>query len=258
MRKVGMISISISIFMIGALNIFGSAFAHSEGSPREMRVTGEVSFERRATIVPFRLCESEPCARSTVYWSVIVHSQGVDYELDQTFNSGEENPPEAIELQGVVLRPGTRVAMDGKVELVARGYAILMDLKKVDIVMDYVLLGGWNCSTPDLVGTTKLWVDVWFQNEIQSGPTHQMRISGEQNRVRSVWARLGASQLKDDEKFLAYKGVSLSLSAELEIHKRSKKAGKFQAKLVLQDLTSDEANQAPLTSVYRLECSPMR
>ena len=110
------------------------------------KVKGKVTFERRATIVPLddgsqgqnglMMCENTFCSKSEPYWVVIVTQDKVKYEVEEMFNLGSETPPESVLVSGSIIRPGTRITLEGRIQLVTPGYATIRDIRRIDVEMD--------------------------------------------------------------------------------------------------------------------------
>ena len=110
------------------------------------KVKGKATFERRATIVPLddgsqgqnglMMCESTFCSKSEPYWVLIVTQDKVKYELEEMFNLGSETPPESVLVSGSIIRPGTRITLEGRIQLVTPGYATIRDIRRIDVEMD--------------------------------------------------------------------------------------------------------------------------
>ena len=110
------------------------------------KVKGKVSFERRATIVPLgdvqggqesqMMCENAICAKSEPYWVLVILQDKVKYELQEMFNLGSESPPESVLVSGAIIRPGTQITLEGRIQLIAPGYATIRDIRRIDVEMD--------------------------------------------------------------------------------------------------------------------------
>ncbi|MCM2321773.1 MAG: hypothetical protein NDJ90_00755 [Oligoflexia bacterium] len=104
-------------------------------------VQGKVSFLRRTTLVPMAvnpavsiqtICDDgRPCVEPQVYWSMVVRTLNKSYELNEAFAMGSTKEPQEIEFFGATIRPGSQVAVEGRIETVSEDYAIVTDVKKV-------------------------------------------------------------------------------------------------------------------------------
>ncbi|MBC7692075.1 MAG: hypothetical protein H7222_09915 [Methylotenera sp.] len=101
-------------------------------------VSGKVTFERRWTIVPMIMCQPQslPCVKSHPYWVLTVTQDGVKYQLDTVYALGNENAPEAMNVNGALIRQGSQVSLEGRIQLISQGFAVISDLNRVDITMD--------------------------------------------------------------------------------------------------------------------------
>ncbi|MEK6706980.1 MAG: hypothetical protein AABZ06_14475 [Bdellovibrionota bacterium] len=123
-------AVSMSMMFCGLMASDAKALVYEDGT-----VIGKVTFEKRTTIVPLSICEQgQICPKPQIYWSVMVHSNGVRYEIDEVFGLGNFKAPEYVELTGVVIKPGCQVALVGRVEPITKDYVIVSDIKQAMVL----------------------------------------------------------------------------------------------------------------------------
>jgi len=104
--------------------------------PEALVVKGKAVFEKRHTLVPMSVCESDNCPRSQPYWVLVVSQGETKYELDQLFATGSTIPPEFVEVAGVVIRSGSRVVFDAQIEKISPRYALIVEVQRASLLMD--------------------------------------------------------------------------------------------------------------------------
>jgi hypothetical protein len=127
------------VLAMGFLALSSVSFAEELPLGLETKVVGNAHFERRYTFVPMHsdiLCRGMPCPKSEPYWALVLDNDGVQYEMDHKFNLGEHVSPELIEVLGTVIRPGSRVMLDGQVEPLAENHNIVSHVTRATLVMD--------------------------------------------------------------------------------------------------------------------------
>lgn len=129
------------VMAMGLLVIASAASALADNFPLKVsaQVVGNAHFERRFTFVPLRaelFCTNAPCPKSEPYWALVLQSDGVQYEMDHQFSMGATTAPELVEVLGTVIRPGSRVMLDGEVESLSADYAVVTHVKAASLVMD--------------------------------------------------------------------------------------------------------------------------
>lgn len=117
------------------MGILVMATSVNSAGATHVTVQGKVSFERRATVVPLTVCDNgRPCYESKPYWSMLIASETGKFELDQAFALGSHNEPDAVEMAGVTIRPGFQVEVEGRVERITRDYAIVSEVKNINVL----------------------------------------------------------------------------------------------------------------------------
>jgi hypothetical protein len=127
---------------------FQSEWAHSSFSEAAAEsdittiatVKGTAAIERRSTVVPLLACEEEmdsvPCLKSHPYWVLTLVQDGVKYQLDTIYAMGKEERPDYVDVSGAIIRPGSEILLEGQIQLISPGFALIRDLKRIDLVMD--------------------------------------------------------------------------------------------------------------------------
>ncbi len=116
-----------------------SSFASQDPMGTPAQVVGNAHFERRYTFVPLHsdiLCRGQPCPKSEPYWALVLENNGVHYEMDHQFSMGKTISPELVEVLGTIIRPGSRVMLDGEVEAISDSYAVVTHVRRAWLVMD--------------------------------------------------------------------------------------------------------------------------
>lgn len=158
--------------------LFSAAGTHAADDTFEIAamttVRGTVRFEKRSTVVPYienmmtevvnsamPVCTDDYCPRSNPYWAVIVDDGQHEYELHQPFAIGESRAPNFLEINGVKVRPGFQVAVEGSIETISPSYGIISDVTKISVLSAKVMPGqarleadygtalayGWSCMS---------------------------------------------------------------------------------------------------------------
>lgn len=223
--------------------VFGLITIHASASAvvEEMdysRVQGKVSFEKRSTIVPLNdpmsICsDNQPCVKPRPYWTVVVSSRKSRFELDQTFALGSERAPEAIEVSGLVIRQGSQVAVEGRVQHVTPNYAIVSDVRSVELVLDSRLRPAVASIRPSIDSTAPVdssWMcrseigleaefqtHVWFES-VRGVEQFKMAILSRSDEGLKELARINDLGFSSERNNLIYKGATGGISAELAIH----------------------------------------
>lgn len=122
--------------------VVGMAMSGVAGAQEESDVTayqtvrGVVSFERHSTLIPLSYCEGETCAGAQPYWAVVIHSDEAEFEINRMYAKGSAEAPESIQLESVVVRPGTQLELEARVSPMTRSRSVITDLRKVNVCMD--------------------------------------------------------------------------------------------------------------------------
>lgn len=131
------IKMLLAIFSV-LLGMSTAAIAdESYNSSRELTtLSGQVTFERHATLIPM-ICElGSACpsrARSKAYWSLVVNSGGVRYELAQPVSFEALRAPEGFELDGVYIHDGDEITLLGIVETFTNDYGVISEVESVSV-----------------------------------------------------------------------------------------------------------------------------
>jgi hypothetical protein len=89
-------------------------------------IHGTIEFVLRVGIAPGTL-DTIP------YWSVIVQSDGVDYELSHVFRTENGVRPESTTIAGKVLQAGDRVTIKGKAQTIRKNFSLLSKIGGIEL-----------------------------------------------------------------------------------------------------------------------------
>jgi hypothetical protein len=237
--------------MLALWAIAGSAESVRADGPTFSTVAGIARFERHNTLTP-QLCNEDGCIKPQPYWSLVLAAGGTRYELNRPFDVGREDAPESIELNSVVIRPGTRVQLQAHVDVINRSYSILSNVRSVRVAMDmrdgpFELLErdldldlreiegspffGWTCrSTSE---SRPVYVDVV---QVARGSSYAMRIVTESGSDEPGFHTLAAFDrvaLTMNSQKIGFTGDSRGLHAELDIDQSNGRIGPLDSTLRL-------------------------
>ena len=111
-----------------------STVQESVTNPKKATIRGKIRFERRFTRVSAGDPLGEP--RSQEYWTLVIHTKEDLYLLNQQFNLGSPYAPEAVEVAGVTLRPGSEVELDAVIVKGAPQLFLVLNVERITLVMD--------------------------------------------------------------------------------------------------------------------------
>lgn len=169
-------------------------------------VQGNAHFEQHHTIIPLICTREEGCAKSQPYWTLVVNSAGVDYEVDAQFDLGSETAPKAVTVLGVVVPSGAMVSLEGSVEYTGDHYVLLNELRDVGVIRTNISESLPESSTESLNGAlidsasqpvianfmnwscrgqldekTQIMAQIWFAgSEPDQENRYRVRVSGSQ------------------------------------------------------------------------------
>ncbi|MGK5082387.1 hypothetical protein WDW37_03700 [Bdellovibrionota bacterium FG-1] len=221
-----------------------------------IQIRGTASFEARQTVIPLVYCDDDAkdnafvCPHTQTYWALNIESGGVHYEVDQVFAKGSMAAPQFVELQSVMVRSGARLLVEGRVNALSRGYGILSDLRKVELVMDQPMgltrksfggaeslsFYGWTCHS--LGAAHPLYVDV-IQVSRKGG--YEMRIQGWDSQFPgtvSMLAIFEGVQLANRTGILQFQGLASGSIAVLAIDERGGRINDLDSTLYFNDQVS--------------------
>jgi hypothetical protein len=89
-------------------------------------IHGAINFVQRVGIVPGTLDTNS-------YWSVIVQSDGVDYELSHVFGIENSLRPDSTTIAGKVLQAGDRVTIKGKTQQIRKEFSLLSKIESIEL-----------------------------------------------------------------------------------------------------------------------------
>ncbi|OFZ55730.1 MAG: hypothetical protein A2428_00085 [Bdellovibrionales bacterium RIFOXYC1_FULL_54_43] len=263
--------IASSVVLITAAVLSGSPDTHAAGFGRNKQIiTGQVTFEKRATVVPMAICEKEPCAQSQTYWSVLVNSGGTIYELSQAFEVGRSIAPRSVAVAGVMVHPGVHVAIEGTVDVITPNYAIISEVNDARIISSsgssqdapQALISpvsyGWKCES-DEPFDSKVYVEVYYTGEVNDEERYELKIlanhSGED--IFYPVAEFEHATVKSQRGLVTYHASSSTASAVLVIDGSSDSATDLPAHLTL---SHEQLGEWPLGAerIFSLRCNRTR
>jgi len=92
----------------------------------DQTIQGTIAFMQRVGITPGSLDEMP-------YWSVIVQSNGVDYELSHVFGIEYGVRPESTTIAGKTLQAGDRVTIAGKAQRIRKDFSLLSKIGSIEL-----------------------------------------------------------------------------------------------------------------------------
>ncbi|MDR3606879.1 MAG: hypothetical protein P4M08_05795 [Oligoflexia bacterium] len=104
-------------------------------------LSGQATFQRHASLYPMvcyvgeNKCE-RPSNQPRYYWSLVVISNGVNYELDQPLSAGNDDgrAPNEFQVGDVVIYPGERIQLTGEIQNVSSDYGIISKIVSVSVL----------------------------------------------------------------------------------------------------------------------------
>lgn len=196
-RKMQMISKFLGSFII-AFVAFGAIQAFAADASENVfnsdwnaskTVQGNAHFELHHTLIPLVCTPIQGCAKSQPYWTVVVTSDGIDYELDAQFDLGSADAPLSVDLLGVTVRSGALITVEGNVEYSNDHYALLDQVRRVGLVRPEGYSApisanfmNWSCRG-QLDDSTQVLAEVWSAgSNIDDADRYRVRVSGSENR----------------------------------------------------------------------------
>ncbi|HLE00435.1 MAG TPA: hypothetical protein VJB59_09250 [Bdellovibrionota bacterium] len=269
-----LIKFASTVVLISAAVLSGSPDSRAAGFGRNKQIiTGQVTFEKRATVVPMAICEKEPCAQSQTYWSVLVNSGGTIYELSQAFEVGRSVAPRSVAVAGVMIHPGVHVAIEGTVDVISPNYAIISEVNDARIISSsgssessedapQALISpvsyGWKCES-DEPFDSKVYVEVYYTGEVNAEERYELKVlanhSGED--IFYPVAEFEHATVKSQRGLVTYHASSSTASAVLVIDGSSDGATDLPAHLTL---SHEQMGEWPLGAerIFSLRCNRTR
>jgi hypothetical protein len=254
----------LAAFVMIAGASVASADELSLQTPHYSKISGVAHFERHHTVIPLTYCNAVDCIRAKPYWAMVVQAGSSRYELNQVFNEGSERAPEAVRVGSVVIRPGSRVVVQGHVDVITRDYAVISDIQKIDVVMDEELRSqeagapffGWTCHS---IGETHpVYVDV---TQVSRNGGYAMKILSdtgtEQEGLRTV-ANFGEVRLSMTDESIAFEGSTHRVSAQLAIDQRAGRINDLDSMLHMTNEFQTIDREFPVHTTVRLACNRTR
>jgi hypothetical protein len=250
--KMALIAMTLCLSLASLFSASGTyASVNSIESSSLTTVRGTVRFEKRNTIVPMgdnliaealdmsvSFCDGDGCPRPSAYWAVIVDDGRRQYEMHQAFAVGAKRAPMFIQINGVMLRPGSEIALEGSIESISESYGIISDVKSISVISNPKLPGqgmtdsiygmegpGWNCASNDYSsqGVNAL---VWYgRQSVMSNESFHIRVVVQKmidtNRVHQGVTDINNVQLMQVGGSLVYQGAVDDTAATLAIQRNS-------------------------------------
>jgi hypothetical protein len=253
----------VAVVLVGLCLTGGSSSAASRESLPVLSILGKVSIEARSTVVPLGLCEGGNCPQPEKYWSMVVTQDDVQYELDEMFAKGSEKQPETIEVMGTLIRQGTQLMLEAKVNQISEKYAIVSEVQKINLVMDVP-----PPAQVSRLGRAALWTcmerhqaDPQYQVEIlpvdDSAITTQYEIqvnlmtAGRKKQV----ARVSEAAARLEREILTFSGSTTHLEIDLQLDQSSNIFVNVPAELRLWKVVPGPIYQFPIELGAKLECT---
>ncbi len=256
-----------------------SAAEETIGVAALMTVRGTVRFEKRSTVVPMindlladalsatlPFCDGGNCPRSNPYWAVTVNDGKRLYELHQPFAIGSLRAPSFVEINGVILRPGAEITVEGSIESLSETYGIISDVKSISVLSSPGLPGlemvgsiygaessGWNCqSTEDPNNGVDAWI--WYGRETRrSRESFHLRVVIKRliniGRIQQGVTDISNVQMSQVAGNIVYQGSVDDTAATLAIQRNSPQIRNYPSRLAISSM------QGALGA--RMLCSPV-
>jgi hypothetical protein len=125
--------IARAVFVLG-LVFTSMSTARAAGIPEISQIQGRVEFRERNTMVPQQMCGDVRCFSSRPYWVLLVIADSGTYELNETFNFGNDRAPEDVKISGVTVRSGSEIVLDGQIEELAPHYGRIIGVDSIRLV----------------------------------------------------------------------------------------------------------------------------
>jgi hypothetical protein len=204
-----------------------AAVAHAAG-PSPGSITGNAAFEKRSTVVPMALCEGERCPKPEPYWVLVLREGKTRYELSTVFDRGSDTAPESIEVAGIIIRPGSRLFLEGMMHYLTRDYAIITNVHRVSVVMDLVTQVAdalpalrneaypvWLCPSAD--GTGRIRAEVWNSGRVPGEADYVIRLLASGPDGRNFVSELGDTQVRVFRRSLTFYASAQDSNVELTL-----------------------------------------
>ncbi len=212
--------------------------------------TGVVRFEQRFTRVQPTQCVNGPCLQSKPYWSIVFDSGQSKYLVDKRLSG--EMAPEAVKLNGVTLRPGTRVRVAGEAVSGGPSFFLLLNVQKIKLLKEL----GWSCRSKDDLGP-KLQANVWYQISEDLDATYKLRVEEVrgQNIFQIVYLDHAASLMQDGQ--IIFGGTHSQETVELKIFQDPEKSLNYSSILKVVK-SADSHSGTPFDFSIEMVCNQTR
>jgi len=225
-------------------------------------ISGQATFEKRNTVVPMYICEAEPCAVSKPYWSLVIRGENARYELNHMFSLGNTRAPQTVSLSGAMIRPGAKVEVEGRVDLIGQDYAIVSDIRRATVLQEAEPATsppayGWKCRGQSQ-DNVDLYADVFYAPS--SGPDHiyQIRVveaTREQDTSFYPVAIVESAQFNLGDQGFVYSGRYGATYVRLSIEQQPSQFSNLPASL---SLMQGEFGEMGVRNQVELRCTRSR
>jgi hypothetical protein len=151
-------------------------------------VQGSAHFEMHHTLIPLICTPELGCAKSQPYWTVVINSGGIDYELDAQFELGNGNAPSSLTVLGVKVLPGSLISVEGSVEYTGDHYVLLNEVRRIGLVRSdyqqpiFAYFMNWSCRG-QLDDKTQILAEIWHAGtDLDQESRYRVRVSGSKYR----------------------------------------------------------------------------
>lgn len=268
-KRTGIFSFLFFISILFAAAAVAGAAGLDEGEINTT-VQGTVYFEKRSTIVPFTVCESDkPCYEPAPYWALMIKSDEGHYEVNRAFAIGSKAKPEVIEVSGVLVRSGSLVRVEGRIRPITEDYAIVSDVKNLVLVneenpspvppsMFGIYYSGWTCSGGvNQPQQRDLFVQVrYVKSPEPDGEGFQMRLAalGSRGHELEEIAVFEKMESAITQRNVSYRGSAGQLTAKLRIRHSEEALINFPSSLLLRHTDGT----GPVERIIPMNCTPTR
>lgn len=248
------------------------------------RIQGAASFEMRSTVVPMTVCtEGMVCPRSQVYWTLVVHSGQVKYEIARPFAYGSTVQPESLEVSGVRIRPGLWISLEGVVYSLMPNYNVVSDVRNITVVPDQwgleLPLGedaekmdslppsdsvwspeteGWNCE--NRLGESTVIAQVWYGKTGANQEGYHLQVRGRPSPTAPIQdlAKLDQVQIRTSPNTVVFAGATREMRAMLAIRQTQASFTDFPSLLKIQRVENVSGRPSVSQNDQGLVCRPAR
>jgi hypothetical protein len=227
-----------------------------------VQLSGSASFVLRHSVR--RLGDAKQhCIPAKSYWALTVQGGGIRYELNRFFAEGSNIAPESVEMDGVVIRPGSYISMQARVQVASRGYVLVSDPHNISAQMDPVdpspskpPFYGWACQST--AGQRQIYVDVVQVSREREYSMQVLTQGGSPRSELRTLASFGKVNLKMDSRSVQFAANHPRISVNLAIDQTANRLVDFESLLTLTGEVDTLDRSVPIRSQVPLICNPTR